>query len=769
VKRVRRQDRIDAAALAGEVRDSLADIAQQQDANNALTANAAAAVTQAAQAGLDQLSAAAATGIFAGIASQHVSTTTANPAAVPADGSAGMRLGSGGGWQRLIVQGGAWVPVGPEIVGRSALAPRLPAATQYMTVPTPDGNPDIRHPDVLYIPGGWNGYAYWMVYTPYPGPSRENPVVVASHDGASWELPSGAPKLELMSNAEIRAAGYLYGSDTDMVLTPDNKIRIYFRLVQEVAGDTSQNKEAIYTMITSDGRNWSAPAPVIEIATPGRTAILSPAVSLEADNTYSMWSVNHNGPTTLDRRTSPDGLTWSAPVTCTVTGVTVDHWHPHVTRIGGRYYMLMQTTSQVLYWFESYDGLNWTAPVSVPAVPANFDAASGYNNQYRSCVIPREGGRWDLILSVYNSDSGASRFISLRNIDMPLPSSRYVPTPVAGLMPWPSVQIGIGATLGAVTGNYAVAIGNKASVTGNNAVAMGTDAKALSADSVAIGNTAVANLGFSVALGALTTVNGTGGIAIGRQATSAGGIAIGNAAVTGGNSVAIGASVNASTGSGNTAIGQGLVIPATTADAVVIGNTASVVSGSVSIGKSALGTGTSSTAVGTSADSSGAYSAALGKNARAQGAQSAAFGVDALASSTYATALGQASQAVSGSATAVGALATATAGSATAVGKSATAAQSATAIGTSANAGFTRSTAIGMDAATTASNQIMLGTSAETVVVPGKTQLAGQVGFYGATPAAKLAITGSRGGNAALADLLTKLATLGLITDNTTA
>lgn len=41
--------------------------------------------------------------------------------------------------------------------------------------------------------------------------------------------------------------------------------------------------------------------------------------------------------------------------------------------------------------------------------------------------------------------------------------------------------------------------------------------------------------------------------------------------------------------------------------------------------------------------------------------------------------------------------------------------------------------------------------------------------FYGATPAAKPSITGSRGGNAALTDLLTKLATLGLITDSTSA
>jgi hypothetical protein len=42
-------------------------------------------------------------------------------------------------------------------------------------------------------------------------------------------------------------------------------------------------------------------------------------------------------------------------------------------------------------------------------------------------------------------------------------------------------------------------------------------------------------------------------------------------------------------------------------------------------------------------------------------------------------------------------------------------------------------------------------------------------GFYGTAPITKPAVTGSRGGNAALASLLTALANLGLITDSTTA
>lgn len=46
---------------------------------------------------------------------------------------------------------------------------------------------------------------------------------------------------------------------------------------------------------------------------------------------------------------------------------------------------------------------------------------------------------------------------------------------------------------------------------------------------------------------------------------------------------------------------------------------------------------------------------------------------------------------------------------------------------------------------------------------------ANQVGFFGATPAGRPTVTGSRGGNAALASLLSALASLGLITDGTSA
>lgn len=46
-------------------------------------------------------------------------------------------------------------------------------------------------------------------------------------------------------------------------------------------------------------------------------------------------------------------------------------------------------------------------------------------------------------------------------------------------------------------------------------------------------------------------------------------------------------------------------------------------------------------------------------------------------------------------------------------------------------------------------------------------KVTGNIGFYNTSPAAKPTVTGSRGGNAALASLLTALAGLGLLTDST--
>ena len=92
---------------------------------------------------------------------------------------------------------------------------------------------------------------------------------------------------------------------------------------------------------------------------------------------------------------------------------------------------------------------------------------------------------------------------------------------------------------------------------------------------------------------------------------------------------------------------------------------------------------------------------------------------------------------------------------------------------------FLRSTLGGVTVRSAGAIDMQIGVTSKTNITSSTTTIentnvklgstGGNVGFYGATAAAKPAITGSRGGNAALASLLTALATLGLITDSTTA
>ncbi|OQY38473.1 MAG: hypothetical protein B6226_03600, partial [Candidatus Cloacimonetes bacterium 4572_65] len=48
-----------------------------------------------------------------------------------------------------------------------------------------EGSDEVVHPDVIYFAEAWNGYHYWMVFTPFPDAQAEyeNPSIVCSQDG----------------------------------------------------------------------------------------------------------------------------------------------------------------------------------------------------------------------------------------------------------------------------------------------------------------------------------------------------------------------------------------------------------------------------------------------------------------------------------------------------------------------------------------------------------------------------------------------------------
>ena len=141
------------------------------------------------------------------------------------------------------------------------------------------GNNQNIHPKVLYFEDGWNGYKFWMAYTPYPYgiPTHENPCIAVSNDGINWMLPNGAP------NPLASTPSDGYNSDTHLVYREDqNRLECWYRAYTDPL-----TMDCIMMCSTKDGKNWSSP---VEVCPWNGIFRLSPAVHC-ADNRYVMYYV----------------------------------------------------------------------------------------------------------------------------------------------------------------------------------------------------------------------------------------------------------------------------------------------------------------------------------------------------------------------------------------------------------------------------------------------------------------------------------------------
>ena len=270
------------------------------------------------------------------------------------------------------------------------------AARIPVDIPTYDNNLDITHPDVLFIPEGWNGYRYWMAFTPFPDSTRENPSIVASNDGVNWVVPDG------LINPVVAYSDGPGGawSDPDLILRPDNKLMMYFRKV---------NNDNIFAITSSDGVNWDVENNFNPILTPGDDPavekIVSPAVVVEEDDTFTMFSVDNDSTPTLHKRTSADGLSWSTIDVCTLPSGFPAPFHLDVQVLGGKYHALIDCARE-LYYLKSDDGITWEGSIYPALDHIRFPGdTTTVNPHYRSTFVPIPGNpeRWRVWVATFNS------------------------------------------------------------------------------------------------------------------------------------------------------------------------------------------------------------------------------------------------------------------------------------------------------------------------------------------------------------------------------
>ena len=257
----------------------------------------------------------------------------------------------------------------------------------YEIIPTYDGADQTVHPDVVYMPEGWNGYKYWMAITPYPNSNDfyENPVIMVSNDGVDWIVPEG------LTNPLIGAPPCDHNCDTDIIYnrTTDEMFVYYIdtRRARCCAGHEGQpyyNHNYLQVFRSSDGINWTGPITSIDWDLDEIPLLLSPAIVQMDYNLFYMWITN--GSWDIYFYESPDGINWGEPVKINLDDKA---WHLNVEYIPSKneFWMIYldNYSNGNVAWAISEDGINWTNFPSRDILTPNYGAWD--NTLYRSCFL----------------------------------------------------------------------------------------------------------------------------------------------------------------------------------------------------------------------------------------------------------------------------------------------------------------------------------------------------------------------------------------------
>ena len=293
----------------------------------------------------------------------------------------------------------------------------LANAPSPQVTPTYDGSGEAVHPDVVHFPKGWRGWEYWLVMTPYPrdDTGKENPSILVSHDGASWQEPPGIANPIALPDTSYLADGDLFYDRAS------DQLWVYY-VHQRISGYTHAMRKT-----SSDGVDWG-----LESTEPGQSLfavpdheLLSPAI-LKVGPTYWMWSVNsgsagcHATATTIQYRTSANGIHWSAPEDTDIHSVLscctqASHvpWHIDVIHVPSKneFWMLISAIPQglschntALFFAKSTDGIRWTT-YDRPALPPGPGSAWDHGQIYRATLLYDAGN--DLLRVWYSANDGS--------------------------------------------------------------------------------------------------------------------------------------------------------------------------------------------------------------------------------------------------------------------------------------------------------------------------------------------------------------------------
>ena len=277
------------------------------------------------------------------------------------------------------------------------------------------GNYENIHPKVLYFKDSWNGYRFWMAYTPYPKGKvdAENPCIAVSNDGINWSVPSG------LSNPLAPKFKGGYNSDTHLVFNEEkNQLEVWWRAYFKESGD-----DVILRRCSADGVNW-LPAETMLSEEPIRGK-LSPAVWIEKGVYNMVYSDGVKLKRIILLSAENDPPVWSAPKELPIDRGDLRFWHHDLIRNDDGVYQIVvcacgpgeDNNSADLYYVEvAPDFGSATLPVRILSRSQNRKAFD-HRSIYRSSLVKV----YDLYYLYYSAiDDGWHRSMALSTGDSPL-------------------------------------------------------------------------------------------------------------------------------------------------------------------------------------------------------------------------------------------------------------------------------------------------------------------------------------------------------------
>ena len=257
--------------------------------------------------------------------------------------------------------------------------------------PTPNASNQPYHPSVVFFEKPWNGWRYWMAFTPMPlgakpYPDRwENPCVISSNDGINWTYPDGLVR-PIADLTEDEIAMNAYYSDPDMIYCDDaSKLRIYYRKNSRVgAKDIS-----LYFQESFDGKKWGGQRPVTLGPDIVKQRPVSPSFVYKKDE-VKMWFVTEGGDThNIYYSSSPDGFSFYTSSLCRLCGKNCNPWHIDVQCDSNKFIMTIYELSNRISVWQSFNGMEFTFIKDV-IFPSKILGTFNNAGLYRACMIKTE-------------------------------------------------------------------------------------------------------------------------------------------------------------------------------------------------------------------------------------------------------------------------------------------------------------------------------------------------------------------------------------------